>query len=378
MAQAAGAGHEDHRRRRDRADLASVVAGAGDDAPVGVAKVARGGFDRGDAVGVELDRRLVPDLVEHELGAVAAGALGDDFAQVLRHVFERLAPRMTDIDGEKYLARNRVARVRRHLHFADRADRLGRVVEREALHRGNDLGGREQGIAPASHRRRAGVRIAPPERKIVPANALAADDDADGLVLGLENRPLLDVRLEQRADRMLAAGLVAEVADAPEFVAEGLAVGIRSRPRVLLVEQPGVDARRDHRRGEARALLVGPDDDLERRGGRDVVLVQGAQDFEPGEHAVDAVEAAAVRLGVEVAAGDDRRARIVAAGPAREDVAHVVDLDRAAYVAAPADEQIAALAVGVGQRQAARATMLARADFGHRHDAVPESPAINS
>ena len=44
----------------------------------------------------------------------------------------------------------------------------------------------------------------------------------------------------------------------------------------------------------------------------DAVIVERADHFEPAEHAVDAVEAAAGRLRVGVRAGDDRQAASVA------------------------------------------------------------------
>jgi hypothetical protein len=60
-----------------------------------------------------------------------------------------------------------------------------------------------------------------------------------------------------------------------------------------------------------------------------------------------AIEPAAGRLGVEMAAGQDRRQARVASGPAREDVADLVDPDRTAGRLAPADEEAAGLAVEV-------------------------------
>ena len=50
-------------------------------------------------------------------------------------------------------------------------------------------------------------------------------------------------------------------------------------------------------------------------------------------------------------------ASVVAAGTAREDVAHAVDGNRAAGLLRPGHEQVAPLAVEVGQRQAAHAAL---------------------
>ncbi len=63
----------------------------------------------------------------------------------------------------------------------------------------------------------------------------------------------------------------------------------------------------EHRRGEARALLVGPGHDIERAACLHASVVQCGGDFERGDHAEDAVEAPAARHRVEVRANEDRR-----------------------------------------------------------------------
>src|SRR3546814_9281956 len=78
---------------------------------------------------------------------------------------------------------------------------------------------------------------------------------------------------------------------------------------VLQVEHAGEDAGGDHRGRKTRALLIGPHRDLDGRRRLDAVVVQGADDLEAGQHAEHAVELAAGRLGVEVAAGGERRPR---------------------------------------------------------------------
>ncbi len=149
----------------------------------------------------------------------------------------------------------------------------------------------DQRVAAAVHRRRAGMGFLPGQGQLVPALALGVGDHADGLVLGLEDRPLLDMRLEIGADRALAHRLGAGIADALQLLAHGLAVGIGAGQPVVLVEYAGEHARGDHGRGEARAFLVGPHRDLDRRLGLVAEIVEAAHHFEPGQHAIDAVEA---------------------------------------------------------------------------------------
>src|SRR5437016_5346729 len=67
-------------------------------------------------------------------------------------------------------------------------------------------------------------------------------------------------------------------------------------------EDPGEDPRAHERGYEARALLVGPRHELERRTRAHTALVQRAHHLEPRHDAVGAVELAARGLRVEMAA----------------------------------------------------------------------------
>ena len=186
-----------------------------------------------------------------------------------------------------------------------------------------------------------------------------------GLPGRFEDRPLLDMRLEIGGDRAAADRLGPAKPIRSSSAPSVTPVTLLSRPSPALgqIEDAGEHARADHRRREARALLVGPGDDLDRRLGLVAEIVQRAHHLEPGHHAVGAVELAAGRLGVEMAAGHDRRQARVAAGPAREDVADPVDRDGAAGLLAPADEEPPRLAVEIARREPAHPALRGRADL---------------
>ena len=219
--------------------------------------------------------------------------------------------------------------------------------------------------------------LLPGHRDLVPVLALGAGDDADRLLLVLQDRALLDMGFEIGADIPAADRGGAVVADALEFVAEQVAGDVVGPgEHLLFAEHAGKGAGAHHRRREAAALLVGPGDDLDRRVGLDLQVVEGADDLQPGEHPVGAVELAACRLGIEMAAGHHRRARVVLARAAGEDVADAVDAHRAAGGLAPADEQVAALPVEVGEREPTHAALLGRADLRQLHQGLPQSVAV--
>ena len=201
---------------------------------------------------------------------------------------------------------------------------------------------------------------------------------ADGDAVVLQYRALLDVGFKVRAYRVLSRYLLAHVADARQLVSDRLALGVDGGVGVCQREGLGENARTHHHRHETRAFLVGPEGDFNRRFGLDAVVVQGAHDFQTGQHTIVAVEFSAGRLGVDVAAGHDRRQGIVAAGAAHEAVADLVNGDGHAGIPGPASDAIPALLVQVGQRQAADAALGGGADLGEFHERGPKPFAVDA
>ena len=100
-------------------------------------------------------------------------------------------------------------------------------------------------------------------------------------------------------------------------------------------------------------------------------VVQRTDDFQASQHAEDAIKAAAVGLGIEVAADADGRALVVGAGAAGEHIAHLVDGQGESGVGAPRSEEIAGGFVLIAEGEAVAAAIRGGADLRHLHDAVP-------
>ena len=173
-------------------------------------------------------------------------------------------------------------------------------------------------------------------------------------------------------DRRLAG-----VADALQLLADGPAGVVPAREAVLEIEHAGEHARCDHRGRKAAAFLVGPVDHLERGPGPDAVVVQRAHHLEGGEHAERAVELAAGRLAVEVAAEHHGRLVGVGALAPREHAAHAIDAELEPGFLAPGAEQVAAAPVLIGQRLPVDPAGRRRADLGHGHQALPQPLAVH-
>jgi len=216
------------------------------------------------------------------------------------------------------------------------------------------------------------------QRELQPPQALAVGDDADLLVLGLEDRALLDVVLEIGVHLARADLLVALPADALQFIAEARAVEVLAAIGVVERKHAGEHAGRQHRRGEARALFVGPVGDDDRMLCLDAEIVERAHDFQAGQHAEHAVILAAGRLRVEMGADIDRQRVRIRAGSRHEHGTHLVHAHGEPGLVTPGLEQFAAFPVGIGKRLAVVAAGNAGADLRHLHKRIPQTVWIDS
>ena len=291
----------------------------------------------------------------------------------------RKAPliRMPQVDGEANAPGDGVARVGVDVELADGRTCAGQMLAADAMDGLHDAGGGEQRIPPGLHRRRPGMGLPAGDDEVEPALALCAGHHADGLSSLFQDRALLDVEFEVRRELFRRYPIRSAVADPAQLLAEAAPLrvgGRRDGPRVELARKhPGAH----HRRGEAAALLVRPGHDFDRAFGRPAEIVEGAHHLERRDYAVCAVELAAGGLRVEMAAGKDRPASGVPAGPAGVDVAGRVDADGAAGFPAPGDEQVARLAVQVGERLPVDPSPCRGADARHAHDTFPQPVGID-
>ena len=236
----------------------------------------------------------------------------------------------------------------------------GLVGVGDADHRLHQVAGRQQRAS-----RRIGMGVGPAcfhagHDDVVPAQAQRSGDHAHDLS-SCPGSALLDGASERAAHRTAAHRVRAGAADGLQFVAHRQALGVAGGQRGFQREFAGEHARAHHHRHEARAFLVGPDGDFQRRFGLYAGVVERTDHFQARQHAVAAVELAAsgwVSMWLPVMTGQ----RVIVAGAAREDVAQLVHAHAHAGVAHPARDQVAALAVQRGQGQAAVAALGAGAD----------------
>ncbi len=144
------------------------------------------------------------------------------------------------------------------------------------------------------------------------------------------------------------------------------------------LQNAGPDGAAHHGAAEAAAFLVGPVDQLDRRLGRDVEVVQRAQHFQPGDNAERAVELAAGGLAIQMRAHQHRQAVGIPALAPGEHVAHGIGPHLGAERLAMGAEKVAAAAVLLGQGDALDAAFFRAADLGVFHQRVPEPGAVDS
>ncbi len=380
VADAVLARHEDHRGRRDAREIHRVVARTADHVHRRQPERARAGADLLDQRRIERLRRKVHDRLDVDPHPGRRAVVGACRTQFRIHRRQRRVVGRAQVDGQRHAAGNHVARIRVHVDPADRAASVRRMRTRDAVHRTHEIGCDQQRVAPQFHRRRARMRLHSVDGHVVPALSERPLDHADRRVMRFQHRPLLDMRFEIRADRMRAVPVVgtARIADRGQRIAHRHAIAVALRERMVERERAREHAGTHHHRHEARPFLVGPDGHLERRARAHPGFIERTQHLEAGQHAVVAVELAASGLRVDMAARRHGRQVVPFARAPRKDIADRIDAHRATDVLRPCDEQVARVAIEFGEREAAHAALVGRADPREPHQAVPQPRAIDA
>src|SRR5262245_18030415 len=317
MRQAVRRIREHHHDRHVRHHLGRVVQGSRREPR----RVARHLADRFraqlDQVRIERTRIDPPQRAPLDRDVVVTRGILRRAPGVFEHLREDGGIERSLIERDLADARHRGDDRRFHRHDPHRADdaRDGRrMAARDLAALERRLCRSEERVAPHRNRRRPGMRRLADEADHVALDAERAKHDARRLVHRLEHRPLFDVELEiaargdllQRGMRLVHAIQIDAV----------LRDRIRQR-RPLPIDQrayfvrPQAAARgrgSQQAAAEARAFLVRPVDDGERP--RRAAPLVHAQRAEACRHAEAAVEPAAIRDRIQVAADDDRVRRV--------------------------------------------------------------------
>ncbi len=216
-------------------------------------------------------------------------------------------------------------------------------------------------VAALIHRRRAGVCGLAAEGDLVALDAEGAEHHPERQVEGLEHRALLDVELEIRRRALELRPRLERAVEVDAVLGERVrqrdAVRVAALAQLVLVaHRAGGRRGAEERAAEAGTLLVGPVDEPHGQRRR-AFLGDPAQHLDARDDVEGAVEPAAVRDGVDVAADQERPL-----GGARQReplVAGLVDL----FVGAGRDDLLAqplARALPrLGPRDALRAVLVA-------------------
>ncbi|MNT32503.1 hypothetical protein D3C72_1683890 [compost metagenome] len=186
------------------------------------------------------------------------------------------------------------------------------------------------------------------------------------------------MQLKGGVNRRVAHRMLAGVADLLQGFADAGALCILARQAVFKLEHAGKYPRRDHCRRKACAFFIRPVNDFHRTFGCDLSIVQGADHLQPGQHAVNAVETAAVGLGVNVGAGDHRGQIRASAFTAQEHIAHAVDAYAAAGLQGPLAQLVARHAVFFAQGQPGHAIFRDSPELRHVEQALPQAFSVYS
>ncbi len=247
----------------------------------------------------------------------------------------------------------------------------------DLLHRQRQLGEGGQRVAAAAHRRGSGVGGKALQGDVEPALAHCRVNEADINAFFFQNRPLFDMHFVAGVERAGGGRTLPAIADSLQRLADADAVAIFAGEREGLAKLPGPDAGRQHRRGKARPFFVGPVHQHDIAFGRNAAVVQRAQRLQPGEDAVNAVIAAAERLGIDVRTGQYRGQMRMFTAAANKHIPHTVDFAGEASFTRPLAQQIARLAVLFAKRQSGHAARRRGAELRHLVERRPQTCAVD-
>ena len=325
MADPGAAGHEDHPDRAQFGHALGVVAGTGRHAHVRVAQRVRRCFHDVAEAGVGGRGEAFVEVIEGDGDAAGLlhrasppfdlGVEGSDLAHL----------EVADLERGPHHARHDVRRSRLDRDPADRGDLPPRRGERDLVDGADQVGRGDEGVAALGHGGRPGVVLHARPGDVPATDADDALDDADLDAVGLQERALLNVQLEEARH---AARFALDFGDARGVAADaGRALADGEARRGHDVELEGKDPADQRAAPRLAALLVREDDHLEGVPHGDVAVAQGERDFDRGGRSDVAVVAAARRHGVDVRPGDDGERRGVGAGAPADQIAGEVDGD---------------------------------------------------
>src|SRR5665213_2313083 len=184
--------------------------------------------------------------------------------------------------------------------------------------------------------------------------------------------------LKCRMVRSTASRRGATVANSGQLLAELRSGLVGASVGVIQIVDPCHNAGPQHRRGKATAFLVGPIGNLNRPTSVDAECIQGANHFQSSHHSIHTIKPAARRLGIQMAAYQNRIRFWLISRACRKYVSHLIDGYSAALLTRPPDEQIPGRTIPVSKRLSIATSRRGPADLGHCHQTIPKSTAVNS
>jgi hypothetical protein len=347
------------------------VAGAGDDVHVAVAELFGRLADAGDERRIEGDRIEMADGLDAQPTPSAAADFGAFASIAGAHAVELGLLGRADVDGEDHVPGRTLRELGENFTWPTPPTAPGCSLHRHFLHHFEDAGHGEAGIDAHVHRRRAGMGFLAGQGEFQPPEALAVGDDADLLVLGLEDRALLDVIFEigvhLAAPTSSSPTQPMRFSSSPKLLPSMVLAAIGVVERVTPAKTPEASMAGAKRAPSSLVQLVTTIG----------CLVLMPRSFSCGrlrarQHAEHAVIFAAGRLGIEMAADIDRHRDRVGAGGG----SNMVPIWSTPMVRPASSHQRwkrrRPFGVVVGQGLAVVAAGNAGADLRHLHEHVPE------
>ena len=228
------------------------MTGAGYDVAMRITKTLCGPADGPDTAVIEFNRIEFSGLLDLHFQTDFLADFGGTGAKPRRHIVDHLLLWMAEIDGEHDLARNDVARIRIDVAMADSTDRKRRMRPGDFIDQLRDPRHAQTGVHALRHRGGAGMRLLAGEGDLKPVQPLPMGDDSDIDILVLEDRPLLDMKLEEGRQLACADLFIADPADPLKLAADDAAKQLAEQRATFQAEMDTIKADAKAEAGRAK------------------------------------------------------------------------------------------------------------------------------
>ncbi len=282
---------------------------------------------------------------------------------------------MAQIDGKCDPARNGVPGIGVHIQGPYGTDTLGWMVLTNLFQGHDQACSGSQGVLAHRHWHRPGMTLCARHGYIIAHLTTRACYDANGIAIPLQDWSLFDMGFEQAVIGAVSQGKGAFCPNRDKGVFKSYAGWVCCIIGLLQIRLSRKQCR--SAMGKAGSFFIRPGDNLDAAFGFNSRIIQGAQNFQPGQNAIGTIIFSARGLGIQMTAGADGWQGRVTPQTAGKQIANAIGLNDISCRLRPLGEQRAGLLILYRQGLAIDPAFWGCAQLAHLFMAAPQTVCIN-